>query len=435
MIETITPAVCGSRKRQRLALGIFAAAAVAAAALLGAVLALAGAALGAREAVVVAAILAALAAAREAGVVRLPLPQSRSQVPERWRSELPLPAWAAAYGAGLGVGVLTFQPVATFWVACAAALVLGKPLLAAACFSLYGVGRALMVAFPTRKADGAASVERLAGRRRAVVRTNAAVLAASAVALAIAAPAAAAPLYLGPGSQLDPSLSDGVLAYTQREGVEASVVVRVSAAESYTFPSARSPSLDERFLAYEEADGVRVVRWRTGDSVYRAPGGTRPALEWPWLAYRMTRYDGARELWLTNLSTGATQLLVTTGPRTDIGRASISGGRVAWHMASASGSRIALVTIRSGKRSVLARSKIGLLAHPSLGASHVVWVDQRMGSSLLRLRRLDSTTVVTLARSDDRNEVFWTTAVAGRDVYVTRWLAAVGLSEIERVRF
>ena len=120
MVETFTPAVCGSRQRQRLALVGFAAGAIAASALVGAALGTLGAALGTQLALV-AAGLALLAAAREAGLVSFPLPQVRRQVPERWRFELPLPVWSVGYCAGLGVGFLTFQPVATFWVACAAA--------------------------------------------------------------------------------------------------------------------------------------------------------------------------------------------------------------------------------------------------------------------------------------------------------------------------
>ena len=114
-------------------------------------------------------------ALREAGLARIPLPQLRQQVPERWRRDWPLPAWSAAYGAGLGAGFLTFQPVATFWVACGAALALGRPLLAACCFALYGAGRALMAVGPRRREpDGAAAVERLVARTALVSRANAA---------------------------------------------------------------------------------------------------------------------------------------------------------------------------------------------------------------------------------------------------------------------
>src|SRR3712207_6068355 len=111
MIETITPAGCGSRRRFRLALAFFALGALVASAFVGALLGLLGDALGASRAVVALGVLAALAAAREADVLRLPLPQVRRQVPESWSFRLPLPLWLTGYGAGLGVGFFTFQPV------------------------------------------------------------------------------------------------------------------------------------------------------------------------------------------------------------------------------------------------------------------------------------------------------------------------------------
>ena len=169
MIETITPAVCGSRKRQRdrtrrLHRGERSRRRRSSARVLG----FAGSTLERREALIAAILLAALAALRELGVVRFPLPQTRRQVPERWQSELPLPLWSVGYGAGLGIGFATFQPVATFWVACAGALALGNPLVAAACLSLYGLGRAVMVVVPVlREPDATLAVERLLGRRPA----------------------------------------------------------------------------------------------------------------------------------------------------------------------------------------------------------------------------------------------------------------------------
>src|SRR5690349_14237452 len=100
MIDTITPAGCGGRHRRLAALAAFAAGAVLAAAGLGAALGGLGALAGADARAVGLAVvaLAGLAAAREAGLVRLPLPQVRRQVPERWRREWPLGAWSAAYG-------------------------------------------------------------------------------------------------------------------------------------------------------------------------------------------------------------------------------------------------------------------------------------------------------------------------------------------------
>ena len=166
MLETFTPAVCGSRKRQIVGQALFAVSAVAAAAVLGLLLGFTGSMLGAEKAVLGAAALALVAAAREAGLIRFAIPQARRQVPERWRFELPLPVWASGYGAGLGAGFFTYQPISTFWVACAGALALAEPVPAALCVSLYGAGRALMVVWPRRRADDpTAAVERLTSRR------------------------------------------------------------------------------------------------------------------------------------------------------------------------------------------------------------------------------------------------------------------------------
>ncbi|MGH3012190.1 MAG: hypothetical protein ACRDMY_10215, partial [Gaiellaceae bacterium] len=187
MLETFTPAVCRSRQRQIVAQALFTIAAVATAAILGLVLGLVGAGLGARQALVAAVALALVAAAREAGILRFRLPQSRRQVPERWRQELPLPVWASGYGAGLGAGFFTFQPVSTFWVACAGALALARPVPAALCLSLYGAGRAAMVVWPRRRTgDPTAAVERLTRRRGALLKANALALVACAVLLGLA---------------------------------------------------------------------------------------------------------------------------------------------------------------------------------------------------------------------------------------------------------
>ena len=136
MLETFTPAVCGSRKRQIAGQSLFAVSAVVTSAALGLLLGLAGSMLGAEQAVLGAAALALVAAAREAGLIRFSIPQARRQVPEHWRFELPLPVWASGYGAGLGAGFFTYQPISTFWVACAGALALAQPVPAALCVSL-----------------------------------------------------------------------------------------------------------------------------------------------------------------------------------------------------------------------------------------------------------------------------------------------------------
>ena len=223
MLETFTPAVCGSRKRQIVGQALFAVSAVAAAAVLGLLLGLAGSMLGAEQAVLGAAALALVAAAREAGLIRFAIPQARRQVPERWRFELPLPVWASGYGAGLGAGFFTYQPISTFWVACAGALALAEPVPAALCVSLYGAGRALMVVWPRRRADDpTAAVERLTSRRGALLRANVVALVACGVLLAVA-PAASGGVTRIAQNALDPTVDRGNIAFATASG---NVVVR-----------------------------------------------------------------------------------------------------------------------------------------------------------------------------------------------------------------
>ena len=294
MVETFTPAVCGSRLRQRLAIALFALAALVASAVLGATLGFVGSLVGTRPALIAAAALAFLAALREAGILRLPLPQSRRQVPERWQYELPLPLWSAGYGAGLGLGFLTFQPVATFWVACAAALALGKPVAAAGCFALYGAGRAFMAVWPRhREPSGPAAVERLVGRASFVPRANAIVLGLAVVLLAVAPAAGAAVTSLGRG--FDPAAEGKTLARARMDSGTIKVLVAPPAPDPMdTVSPANAPALDGNYLAYEDDQGIKVIDWRNDTPVRELDGPySQPALDYPLLAY--IRDDGAHE--------------------------------------------------------------------------------------------------------------------------------------------
>ena len=433
MIETITPAGCGSRRRYRVALAVFGFAAVLASVLLGALLGLAGGVVGVEKAALAAAALAALAAAREAGVLRIPLPQVRRQVPEWWRSRLPLPLWAAGYGAGLGVGLLTYQPVATFWVACAAALALADPLAAALSFAFYGLARTAMVAWPTRRgADAAAAAHRLVARRPVVVRLNVVALVVCAGLLAAAPAAGAAVLDLGPGSQLDPSVWGRTLAYTQRDGPATRVVVRTADGARFLFDGGSSASLDDEAVAYVDAGGIRLVRWQTGEEFWRVPGTVdNPALDWPHLVYRVMLPDGRTRLVLANLETAEAREIAFAGADTELGRPSLRAGLVAWHVGTRRGSRIVVYSLASGARFAASSSKIDHLVNPSVSARRIVWVRQRSGRSSVELARLEGGGEIrVLADIRSRHVVFWTTALAGRAAYVTRWSARTGRARL-----
>jgi hypothetical protein len=419
MVETFTPAVCGGRVRKHLAAAGFTIGAVGAAALVGAVLGLVGFLLGWRWAVLAAAAVALAAAFRELGLVRLPLPQSRRQVPDRWRAELPLPVWSVGYGAGLGVGFFTFQPVATFWVACAAAVALARPLPAAACFALYGVGRAVTVLWPKR--DAALACERLACRRPALLRANAIALAVCAALLG-ASPAVAAPR-IPIGTGFDPSVSGSVLARAQVVSGVPRVVVEPGGEPPVSFEGVRQPYLDGELVALRDPNGIRVSNWRTGEVVAQVAGTvSRPALDWPLLAF--VRDDGVwKQLVLRDLVSGTERVAATLIRTNDIGRPSLADGRLAWHLVTRSETRIVVLNLASWKRRVVARSRIAVLMHPALSAGRVLWIDQRSRRGYVRMRALSGRRVrtQTLWTANGRDRLFWTTALAGRTAYVTRW--------------
>ena len=430
MLETFTPAVCGSRKRQIVAQALFTVAAVATAAALGFVLGLAGASLGARQALLAAAALALVAAAREAGVLRLPLPQSRRQVPERWRFELPLPVWASGYGAGLGAGFFTFQPVSTFWVACAGALALARPLPAALCLSLYGAGRAAMVVWPRRRsADPTAAVERLTTRRGALLRANVVALLTCAVLLGLAPTANGATRVAR--QAIDPSVSGGAVAFARQAG---DVVVRPSTGSSVVFRNASQPALSGDYLAFVDGRGIKVVRWEDGSEVARIVGNvSRPALHWPNLAF-VRREPDAERIVVRNLVNGEQKLPAKVAPSVDLGRPSLRHGRLAWHTVTQKGSRIVVRHLGSRTQRTIARTRIGRLSNPSLFQRRIVWVDARSGVTYLRRGKLGVKKRRTLAKIKGRRASYWTTSLSDRAAYMTRWTLASGAATIYKTR-
>jgi len=433
MIETITPAVCGSRRRQRLALAGFTVGAVCASLVVGALLGLTGSLLGAQRAILAVAAVALVAAAREAGLLRIRLPQSRRQVPERWRAVLPLPVWSFGYGAGLGSGFVTFQPFATFWVACAAAVALARPLAAGVCFSFYGLGRALMVAWPRRGHDDAtAAIERLVRHRRGLARANAVALVACAALLA-APTAGAAPEPLGGG--VDPSTSGGVLARAELVAGVSRVLIEPPSEPAVVIPDASSPSLDGDLVAYVDDRGIRVVEWRTGDEVAQVTGAvSKPALDWPLLAYRRLDSDYER-LIVADLDAGTERTAVRVPPAEELGRPALRGDWVAWHHAGSWGSRVSVRRLSTWRRYTIARSEIYLLSHPAVTPWRIVWIDQRSGRAYVRMRQFGQTRVRTLWSLNRRSQAFWSTALERRSAVVTRWHPSTGAASLFRLDF
>lgn len=156
MVETIAPVVYGSRSRYLRAVVLHAVAASASAGLVGAAAGLLGMAFGAPWGRVGAAALVAVAAlyvARE--VVGLPVPtfDRKRQVPDWWRTFYAPELAAVMYGAGLGIGFLTFLGHGTFVVVTALAAASGDPLIGALLVAPFGVARGLSVLIVVRTRD------------------------------------------------------------------------------------------------------------------------------------------------------------------------------------------------------------------------------------------------------------------------------------------
>lgn len=194
MVETITPVVHGGRAKWMVAVALHVAGAGSTGALFGATLAALGAALGAPFGEAGSAVVATIAAFYLVGELtpdRLPVPQLRQQVPDWWRTFFPAPVAAFLYGAGLGVGFLTYVRHGTMVAVSALAFSSGRPALGASILGVFGVARGVSVvmAAGVRTAeDGRRLVDRLSGSPDTLRRlVNGAALSMLAVA-ALAAP-------------------------------------------------------------------------------------------------------------------------------------------------------------------------------------------------------------------------------------------------------
>lgn len=148
MAETITPVVHGGKRKPYLSSALLhVAGATVTAALLGVVLGAVGALAQApwEGTVPALAVVAAVYFAREAFSVPVPLPDRKRQVPEWWRTFFSPAVAAFLYGAGLGVGVLTYLSFGTFAAVMAGAVASGDPSLGLLVCAPFGLGRGLAV--------------------------------------------------------------------------------------------------------------------------------------------------------------------------------------------------------------------------------------------------------------------------------------------------
>ena len=162
MVETISPVVHGGRARWRETLVLHALGATATAAAFGATLGWLGGTLGApwrRSGLLAVAAVAMVYALGELTPLRVPIPQLRRQVPDWWRTFFGRRVASALYGAGLGVGFLTYLAHGTLVVVAFAAIASGRPTIGALLLVPFGLVRGLSPVVGRRSVTpGAASV-------------------------------------------------------------------------------------------------------------------------------------------------------------------------------------------------------------------------------------------------------------------------------------
>jgi sulfite exporter TauE/SafE len=91
---------------------------------------------------------------RDLALVPVSLPRSRKQVPSNWLVIFPPRITAFLYGAGLGLGVLTYIPLSTLYVAVVWVTLRGSPLTGALGMAFFGLGRALPMIWLSNRPDG-----------------------------------------------------------------------------------------------------------------------------------------------------------------------------------------------------------------------------------------------------------------------------------------
>jgi hypothetical protein len=427
MVETIVPVVHGTRT-WLASLTLFALAATASAALLGLALGALLPAGGGRAAAVVA-LFALLEAAAELGVVRLPLPQLRRQVPQRWRERYPQPLAALLYGAGLGVGFATYLPVATLLVVAAGVIALAGPAAGAAVLAAFGLGRGLALAVATARVrsyeQAAGRVERmarLAGRRR-LRRLNAAALAMLAAVLALGAATgvarAATRLDLGPDPVADPSAASGVLAF-DRVNSDGSLTGVVRYNGTSTDLPGITPDVDGTRVIVDTGPDFEIIDVTTMTVLQTlALPGRDPALSGDWVVYRRIQ-SGTRQIVLYDIADQTSTVIGRARLRSDLGPPDIAYPRVVFHRTSATRSSLVVYRIDQATSRLLRTTVRYSYFNPSINGTNVVYVLQTlfgMSVQLIDLRTNRTADIYTLKKRSGR--FLWTTGISDRYRFFT----------------
>jgi hypothetical protein len=464
MVDTLAPHGYAGRLRTTLVACVtFAAGALAGGVATFGGLALLGRALGAggAAAIVVAAAVALAAAAGEARGARI-VPQVRRQVPESWRRVLPLPLAAGLYGVLLGLGFTTFILSFAVWALAGVSVALGDPALGLLVGLGFGIGRTLPVVIlaPLAGTERGAEAHAAMAERPAILRAlraaDAAALAACAAAL-WAAPAQAATVFAVPAT--DPSTDGALVAFQEPGG--GGVLARPGARQPAPGPH---PAVGGGKLAWLGAGTVEIRSQADASYVLSLPAAADAvAVSEGWAVWR--GQDQGRDV-LTALqlpppatpggpmpAPAAPRVVARAASGTTLGRPSLTGDRLLFHVAGASRARIVEIRLATGRRSTLRSAPRALLLNPSSDGRRLLYVRstfqrQQLRIGLLRARpvRRDRSLYGTVptGRRDEGHEpgpqhdahgwprklpprpkpgvqvTLWSTALAAGSAYVTR---------------
>jgi hypothetical protein len=194
------------------------------------------------------------------------------------------------------------------------------------------------------------------------------------------------------------------------------------------------------------------------------PGVTQLAVTRHWLVYRVTLRRGGDRLFALSLTrAGATpRLVASSGPRAAIGRPALAFDRLAYAVASGTGSIVVLRNLAARTRRVVLRSTVTALSQPALLRDRLLYVQATYCSQALRVMSLHGRAgartllrIGTTAQRDSGSDpgystvgsqssycprgtphrtdrMLWTTALGGRFAYVTL-LSPSGATSLVRV--
>lgn len=409
---------------------------------------------GSEGALVVAATVALSCAFGELFGVRI-VPQIRRQVPEPWRRTMPLPLAAGLYGVLLGLGFTTFVLTLAVWALAGIAVAIGDVHAGLLIGLGFGAGRALpVVLMAPRYATLGQRLELAMAERPALLRSlrlaDGALLAVLAVAFLSSGSASAAQrpqLVVSEGT--DPAAAGSLLAY-ERLGGAGAVLIDGSAR---TELPVQDVAIGGRHLATRSGTTIAVQDRATGATVAQldAPGATQLAVSDRWLVWRADRPGGGDRLWALPLpaAQGVARLVAGERRREAIDRPALSGDHLAYAATTRGISAVVIVDLATQQRRRVLALRGGQLSQPALDAGRLLYVQSSYCSQRLRListrtlrRPRTLLRIGANARRDAGHEhdhsaqgsepgrcpsgtphrtdaLLWSTALAGRDAYVT----------------